>query len=245
LKFRLQGIADLSTIDWPGKLAAVIFLQGCNLRCPWCQNVDGIDLREGKEESTERIIGHLEGLKPIVDSVVLTGGEPLLQPEVCLELSKAAKGLGFSCAVETNATNPTALKKLLPHLDLVAVDVKAPPSDPQLYDKVTGSTGMPELALKVRECLELAMHSDAEVEARTTLVPTLNDSEDIVARIAREVKGVDRLRLQQFRNLRTLDPSFQKLPAPSRGKLLGLAKVAKRSVENVGIFTAEGGLESV
>lgn len=91
----------------------------------------------------------------------------------------------------------------------------------------------------------LAVHSDAEVEARTTVIPTLNDSEDIVARIARDVRGVDRLRLQQFRNLRTLNPSFQKLPMPSREKLLRLARIAKQSVENVGIFTAEGGFESV
>lgn len=246
MKFRLQGITDLSTIDWPGKLAAVVFLQGCDLRCPWCQNVEGIDPRGGKEVTTEWAIKHLKELKPMIDFVVLTGGEPLLQPKACLELLRKAKELGLNRAIETNASNPKALRQLLPWLDLIAIDIKAPLSDPQLYDKVTGSTGIPELTRKIGESLMFAVNSEAEVEARTTVVPTLSDDENIVGRIAEEIKGVYGLRLQQFRNQRTFDPAFQKLPSPSREELLKLARVAKREgMKKVEIFTVEGGLESV
>ena len=241
-----MGITDLSTVDWPGKLAAVVFLQGCNLRCPWCQNVDGIDPKGGEVAEVEDTIEHLKGLKPIIDLIMLTGGEPLLQPEACLELLKAAKELGLKCAIETNATDPRALKRLLPHLDLVAIDVKAPLSDPKLYEKITGSVRVPGLVQKIKECLKLAVGSRAEVEARTTVVPTMNDNEKIITQLADDIKGVDRLRLQQFRNQRTFDPSFQKLLIPSREKLLKLAHAAKqKGVKSVKIFTTEGGLETV
>ncbi len=241
-----MGITDLSTIDWPGKLAAVVFLQGCNLRCPWCQNVDGIDPKGGKVADLGSTIEYIKGLKPMIDSVVLTGGEPLLQPEACLEFLKAAKGMGLSCAVETNATEPQALKRLLPYLNLVAIDVKAPPSDPKLYEKITCSVGVSGLAQKVKGSLKFAVNSKAKVEARTTVVPTLNDDERIIARIAEDVKGVGCLRLQQFRNQRTLDPSFQKLPMPGRKRLLELARAAKKAgLKEVKISTVEGGLETV
>ncbi len=241
-----MGITDLSTVDWPGRLAAVVFFQGCNLRCPWCQNVDGIDPKGGKVTEVEDTIEYLKGLKPMIDSVVLTGGEPLLQPEACLDLLKAAKGLGLKCAIETNATDPKALRRLLPHLDLVAIDVKAPLSDPKLYEKITGSVGVPGLVQKIKESLKLAVDSKAGVEARTTVVPTLNDDEKIIAQLTSDIKGVDCLRLQQFRNKQTLDPSFQKLPLPSREKLLKFARAAKRKgIKNVKISTIEGGLENV
>ena len=241
-----MGITDLSTIDWPGKLPAIVFLQGCNLRCPWCQNVDGIDPRGGKDAEIEDAVKHIEELRPIIDSIVLTGGEPILQPEACLEILKATKELGLSCAIETNATDPQALKRLLPYLDLVAIDVKAPLSDPELYDKATGSTGVPGLVKKVKEGLKVAVNSKAEVEARTTVVPTLNDDAAIITRLAEDIKGVDCLRIQQFRNQRTFDPSFQKLPSPSKEKLLELARAARREgIKNVKIFTVEGGLETV
>ena len=246
MKFRLQGITDLSTIDWPGKLAAVVFLQGCDLRCPWCQNVEGIDPKGGREADTEWVIKRLKGLKPMIDSVVLTGGEPLFQPKACFELLRGAKELGLNRAIETNGSKPRALRQLLPWLDFVAIDIKAPLSDPKLYDKVTGSTGTPELTRKIRECVMLAVNSEAEVEARTTIVPTLNDEEGVISRIAGDIKGIDRLRFQQFRNLRTFDPSFQKLPSLSREKLLKLARATKRGgIKRVEIFTIECGLEIV
>ena len=246
MKFRLAGITDLGTLDWPGKLATIVFFQGCDLRCPWCQNVEGIDPRGGKEATTEGVIEHIKKQKPLIDSVVLTGGEPLLQPEACLSILKAARELGLSCAIETNATNPKALKPLLPHLQFSAMDIKAPLSDPGLYDKVTGSTKMPGLVQRVKESLMLVMDSEVRAEARVTIVPTLNDAEDIIARIAEDVKGIGCLRLQQFRNQRTFDPAFQKLSSPSREKMIKLAKVAKRrGIEKVKIFTAKSGLEEV
>ena len=241
-----MGITNLSTVEWFGKLATVIFFQGCDLTCPWCQNVEGISPSGGKDADTDEVIEHIKRLGPIVDTLVITGGEPLLQPEACLELLKSAKGLGFYCAIETNGSNPQALESLLPYLDFVAIDIKAPLNDLKLYARVTGQTRVPDLTDKIKESLKLAISSKAEVEARTTVVPTLNDDERIIAGIANDVKGVDCLRLQQFRNQRTFNPSFQKLPIPNRERLLELARIAKREgLKNVKIFTIEGGLETV
>lgn len=246
MKFRFMGITELSTVDWPGKLATIVFFQGCNLRCPWCQNVDGISLDGGGDANVEDIVERLERLRPIVDTLVVTGGEPTLQPEACLELLENAKELGFYCAIETNGSNPQALERVLPALDFVVIDAKAPLSDPELYARVTGQTRAGGLTDKIKESLTLAIGSKAEVEARTTVVPALNDDEQIIARIANGVKGVDCLRLTQFRNQRTLDPRFQDISVPNRERLLELARVAKReSLKNVKIFTVEGGLETV
>lgn len=80
MKCKIQGITDTSTIDWPGKLAAVVFFQGCNLRCPWCQNPDGVIPNGGKETDTKDIIHHLATLDPLVDAVVLWGESPPFSP---------------------------------------------------------------------------------------------------------------------------------------------------------------------
>lgn len=239
------GITELSTIDWPGKLATLVFFQGCNFRCPWCQNVDGVDPAAGKEADTRDVIERLKANAPVIDSFILTGGEPLLQADACLELLRGAKELELKCAIETNGSNPDVLRGILPYLDFVAIDIKAPLDDPQLYSRVIGLFQEEAFVKKIRESMMLAIDSKVEVEARTTVIPTLNDDEATIARVADGIRGVDCLRLQQFRNQRTFDQSFQKLPMPSRERLLRLACVAKQRRIKVKIFTVEGGLEVV
>lgn len=185
-------------------------------------------------------------LMPLVNSIVLTGGEPLLQPKACLELLRRAKKLGLGRGIETNGTNPKALKKILPHLDLIAVDIKAPLADPVLYSKMAGCEVSEETLQKIKESLMIAIGSDAETEARTTIVPTLNDRSDVIVEIAIDVRGVDRYRLQQFRKARTLDPNFKNMPEPSRKDLIKLARVAKQQgLADVRVLTMDGGLEIV
>jgi pyruvate formate lyase activating enzyme len=245
MALRLAGIKDLSIIDWLGKISTIVTMQGCNLRCPWCNAVEEIDPQGGRLVGTRDVVEELKKQMPIANAVVLTGGEPITQTTECLKILMAAKKLGLVTGIETNATDPRALKRLLPQLDFLAVDVKAPPSDAELYNKITGSVGIPELSQKVWEGLRTAINSGVEVEARTTIVPTLNNSKGVIEQLAEDVAGVGWLRLQQFRNAKTFDPSFQSLPQPDRGKLRKLAKVARKKGLNVRIFTVEGGLEEV
>jgi pyruvate formate lyase activating enzyme len=240
---RLMGVTQLSTVDWPGKLAMVVFMQGCNLRCPWCQNAGGVDPNGGYEATAEAI---LAGANPdFLDGVLLSGGEPTLQSDACLEIFKLAKEAGLKCAMETNGSRPEVIRRLLPQLDFIAIDIKAPLSEPSLYAKATG-TNNSELPGLVRQSLQLAAKSGIDMEARTTVVPGLNDAEGIIAKIALDAKEAVCLRLQQFRNVRTLDPEFQNLLPPSREKMLSLAFAAKRAgANNVKIFTSERGLETI
>jgi pyruvate formate lyase activating enzyme len=174
------------------------------------------------------------------------GGEPLLQPKACLAFMKRVRKFGLERGIRTNGTNPKALKRVLPYLNFIAVDIGAPFANTELYGKMIGRPVTGGFLQKIKESLRIAIGSDAKVEARTTVVPTLNDRKDIIEELALDVIGVDCLRLQQFRNVGTLDPSFRELPIPSRKGLIKLARAAKKKgVGEVRIFTIEGGLEEV
>ncbi|MEM2679125.1 MAG: anaerobic ribonucleoside-triphosphate reductase activating protein [Candidatus Hadarchaeales archaeon] len=237
----ISGVVPLSTIDWPGKISVVVFMSGCNMRCPWCQNPDCVLGRVKME--IEEVLRTIERSIPMIDAIILSGGEPTLHPQECFEILKFGKKLGLLGALETNGTQPEVLREILPYLDFLAVDVKAPISDPNLYSLVAG--GVRVDTGKIVESLKIAMDSGIELEPRTTIVPGLNDNETIVERICRDLHeiGVRKLRLTQFRNERTLDPEFQKIQPPSREKLIKLAQIAHHLKIDVCIFTAERGLE--
>jgi pyruvate formate lyase activating enzyme len=194
----------------------------------------------------KNVVKHIEELAPMVNSVMATGGEPLLQSKACLALVKWVRKFGLECGIRTNGTNPKGLERVSPYLNFIAIDVGAPFADAELYGKVVGRPVTGGFLQKIKESLRIAIGSDAEVEARTTIVPTLNDRRDIIEEIALDVIGVDCLRLQQFRNVGILDPNFRELPVPSRKNLIKLARAAKKEgIGKVRIFTLEGGLEEV
>jgi pyruvate formate lyase activating enzyme len=245
MRLRLSGLTDLSFMEWPGRVVARVLFQGCDFRCPWCQNISGIEVGGGRPAELRMVARRLKEFVPMLDSVMATGGEPLLQPRGCLELLKRAKKLKLGCGIKSNGTNPRKLEKLIPYLDFITIYVQAPFTEPKLYSRMVGRRVTAEVLQRIKESLRIAIGSGAEVEARTTIVPTLNDRKDIIEEIALDVAGVDRLRLLQFRNVGTLDPSFQELHPPSRKKLLKLARAAKRSgLSDVRILTIGGGLEA-
>ncbi len=238
----IMGVLPLSTVDWPGRISAVVFFAGCNLRCPWCQNPDCVT-GTGNVELGD-VFGVIDRSIPIIDSIVLSGGEPTLHPDACLEILRFAKERRIAGALETNGTRPEALSRILPLLDFVAIDVKAPLSDRELYSRVAGA---PVDTARIAESLRTVSVSGVELEPRVTVVPGLNDSEQVIREISRNLAelGIPRIRLTQFRNERTLDPSFQNLLSPSREKLMELARVAAEGGMEVRIFTAERGLERI
>ena len=108
---QICGLQKLAMVDYPGKLAATVFTGGCNLRCPFCHNALLVtQLAENPERhSVEEVLAFLKSRKGLLDGVVLSGGEPLLQPDAADFLS-AVKAMGYAVKLDTNGCYPAALR---------------------------------------------------------------------------------------------------------------------------------------
>jgi len=241
-------VLPASTVDWRGKVAAVVFLRGCSFRCPYCQN--HALLEPGKPRSPAIIEKALRRDRKFLDGVVLSGGEPLVQPEGAAHLCRYAGGLGLARGVQTNGNHPDALAALLEGglLDAVFLDVKAPLHQ-ECYRRVCGVDDENVVA-RVRESLRLGLRARQEgglgyLEVRTTVFPRISDVPEEVEAIARAVRGVDRYVLQQGRPEHALTASIQNGGVTTRDTLLSLAAMARRHLPAVGVRSRKGGEEDV
>lgn len=192
---KIGGVERFSLVDFPGKVAAVIFLQGCPWRCPFCYNTHLQNgMAEGAIDSGE-FFKFLERRKSVLDAVVFSGGEPLLQPDLA-EAVMAVKDLGYQIGLHTGGFNPVALAKVLPLVDWIGFDIKAPFVE-EHYQRATGSHT--KLA-DVLSSLDMILQSGKSFETRTTCDPRLLSIDDIYT-IADELaaKGVKNYHLQKYR----------------------------------------------
>ena len=192
----IGGITPFSTVDWPGKLACVAFLAGCPWRCPYCQNHALRSLDAARYDERE-LFALLEARRGLLDGVVFSGGEPLVQAGV-VEAARVAREMGFQIGLHTCGAYPERLREILPLLDWVGIDVKAPwPA----YERVTGVAGSGERA---RESLDAILGAGVAMEARTTWHPALLSQEDI-ASIGRDLaaRGVRTWAVQAYRSAGT------------------------------------------
>ncbi|MGD2201383.1 MAG: anaerobic ribonucleoside-triphosphate reductase activating protein [Candidatus Bathyarchaeota archaeon] len=245
---RLGGIVDMSTIDWYGNVSLVVFLAGCNFSCPYCQNSNLIPLDSGSEVEADYLRRRIEIGKDLLDSVVLTGGEPSLQPDGVRQAAEIAKELGLKVMLDTNGSRPGVLEALLGRqlIDRVALDIKAP-LNPESYSIFAGEMGG-EVSMKVRKSLELCNNHGVVVEARTTVAPGVSDDPEYIRAISTEVKDrCDVYYLQQFDNMGdVLNPELKAMDPPEREGLVKLAEIATSvGVERVYIKTRGSGLERV
>jgi len=218
----LRGFLPTSMLDWPGKICAVLFLGGCNFRCPYCHNPELVeeDPRAGRIEWDE-FRSYLEQRVGWIDGVSVTGGEPTLQPDLHL-LFERIRDLGMMVKLDTNGSRPRLLRELLSRglLDFVAMDVK---TSPRKYELVAGRR------VKVRdieESMQLIMSSGVEHEFRCTVVPGLVDRDDLEW-IAGKLAG-SRLVLQQFNPGITLDPAYAERKGYAEEELLRWAHELSR-----------------
>ena len=214
-------------MDYPDRLASVLFTPGCNLRCPYCHNWRiVVDPKPPflNDEVALQILGYR---KSFVDAVVITGGEPTIHKELPKFLRRLKEN-GFATKLDTNGLNPTALKDCLPYVDYVAMDVKTKISK---YGKL-GTRDASEL---VRSA-EILKNDNVEYEFRTTVVPGFVEEEDIIE-IGELVKGAKKLALQQFIPDDTLDANFRSLKPYSAAIIESLGERLKEYVENIIIRT--------
>lgn len=172
---KIGGLRKLSLIDYPAKSCAVIFTQGCNFRCAYCHNPELVyPDRFSGEIPFEDVYRFLEERRPFLDAVVFSGGEPTLQEDL-VEKILEARVLGYAVKLDTNGSNPDILALALPHLDYVAMDVKAPLG--ALYTRVCG---VPVDDFDIRRSMLLIKASGVAHEFRTTFDRKLLEDTDIV-----------------------------------------------------------------
>ena len=172
----IAGLQKMTLLDFPGRVACTVFLQGCNFRCPFCHNTDLLP-PDGQELMTEdALISFLEKRTGLLDGVCITGGEPTLYQGLA-ELLRRIKGLGYAVKLDTNGFQPKVLKMLVEEklIDYVAVDAKNGPS------RYGETVGVPGFKLdKIEESLRYLMEDHIPYELRTTVVEPLHDEASIV-----------------------------------------------------------------
>lgn len=191
---KIGGFQPCTLSDYPGHVAAIVFTQGCNYRCPFCHNGRLIptDAATDTLMPEDEVMRKIESRRRHIDGVVITGGEPTLQPDLP-DFIRNVKALGLAMKLDTNGSSRNMLSRLLNEhlLDFVAMDIKAP------MERYTMLAGVEIDANILRESIALIASSGVAYEFRTTVVPALLSTSDIDA-IRRELPFGTSLRLQTF-----------------------------------------------
>lgn len=189
----IGGFQKMTVLDYPEKVACTVFLAGCNFRCPFCHNASIVTANRIVGLDKEEIFSYLGKRKGLLDGVCITGGEPLLNPDI-EDLIRPIKEMGYSVKLDTNGTNPTKLKQLIADglVDYVAMDVK------NSCEKYALTCGVKAVNFtNIEESIKLLINGNIDYEFRTTVVEPLHTIEDIEA-VGRLVNGAKALYLQGF-----------------------------------------------
>ncbi len=191
---KLMGLQKLTLLDYPEKIACTVFVGGCNLRCPFCQNsalLDGSETPDAMDP--EWFLAFLRRRRGILDGVCISGGEPLLHPETA-ELARAVKALGFLVKLDTNGCFPDRLEQWMAEglADYVAMDLKNAPL------RYAETVGLPQLDLRpVERSVELLLSGRVAYEFRTTVVRELHTAQAF-SDIGAWIRGAERYYLQSY-----------------------------------------------
>lgn len=214
--FGIKGFLETSFLDWPGRLAAVVFLGGCNFRCPFCHNAELVlEPHLIPSIPLPGVLGRLRQLRGWVDGIVVSGGEPTFSPRLP-ELLVLIRAQGFEVKLDTNGSNPEALAGLFGRslVQAVDMDLKAP-LEAAAYAALAG---VPVQVERIRASVELIRFSGLPHRFRTTYVPGLLTSV-AVERLRRTVPAGSPFVLQGFRPERVLDPALRSVRAPAPEEL--------------------------
>ena len=220
---KFGGIQKTSLIDFPDRIATVLFTPGCNLRCPYCHNWRLVMNSTDPFLSEKDALQILEDRKHFIDSVVITGGEPTIHPDLP-EFIKTLKENDYKVKLDTNGLLPEILEKCSPHLDYIAVDVK---TSPELYPKL-GTTNIDGL----QKTIELLKRNTINYELRCTTVPDFVN-EETLPRMGEMVKDARLFSFQQFIPGDTLNPSYNTKKPYTEKHITHLANIMKSYVKEV------------
>ena len=215
---KISGLQKMTLLDYPGKVACTVFLQGCNFRCPFCHNSDLLGATGPEGITQEELLAFLKKRQGLLDAVCITGGEPTLQNDLP-QLIREIKELGYLVKLDTNGTRPEVVKALEEEklIDYVAMDIK---NSPARYPETAGSDHL-DLS-KLEQTMQFLMGGGADYEFRTTVVSELHDVQDMkeIGQWLQNLSGgkkAKRLFLQCYMDRDTV--LMGGLSAPSREKM--------------------------
>jgi pyruvate formate lyase activating enzyme len=169
---QIAGLVSLSTCDWPGKLVATVFLQGCPLVCTYCHNPELLDPRTPGTVTWQQVCELLTKRHGLLDGVVFSGGEPTRQAGLAPAM-REVRARGFGVGLHTAGPYPKRFAEVLPLCDWVGLAIKAPE---KLYGAVTG---VQSAAAKAFACLRVALDSPVDLQVRTTVDPMIMSDDDV------------------------------------------------------------------
>lgn len=189
----IHGLQKLTLLDFPGRVACTVFLAGCDFRCPFCHNSDLVLGGMAPLMDEAALLSFLEKRKGLLDGVAVTGGEPLLRPDLPA-LLRTIRSMGYAVKLDTNGGHPTALRAVVDEglVDYVAMDIKSSPAG---YPR---AVGLPDFDLApVKESAAFLMSGAVDYEFRTTAVAELHTDADFTA-IGQWLEGAKRYFIQCF-----------------------------------------------
>jgi pyruvate formate lyase activating enzyme len=224
----VKGFQGTSLLDFPGRIASLVFFGGCNLRCPYCHNPALVlEPERYPDIPLQELLAELAERRGFIDGVVVTGGEPTLAAEL-LPLLQAIRDLGLQIKLDTNGLAPRMLERLLADglVDFIACDLK---TAPDRYSELQWRGGQ---AAALQESLALLRSAQFPVEFRTTCAPGWVESADIEA-MGSAIEGAQEWVLHQFVATHAMDPACQSLPPHTEETLQALAALARNYVPRV------------
>lgn len=221
---KIYGLNKTTLLDYPGRVAATIFLGGCNFRCPFCQNSSLVLSPDRQPEiPEEEVLSFLKKRKGILEGVCVTGGEPTLSPELP-EFLKKIQDLGYPVKLDTNGSRPQVLKDLASRnlIQMTAVDIKACPNN---YPSLCGLVH-PDLD-SIKETVDFLINGSLDYEFRTTVVRELHTEQDFI-QIGQWIAGAKAYYLQAYRDSEeVLQPGFSSY---SQKELMYFRDILKRTI---------------
>ncbi len=217
----INGFQKLTLLDFPSKVACIVFTPGCNFKCPFCHNAALVThINPGDRMDINDILSYLNNRKGLLEGVSITGGEPLMQKGI-KDFIKQVKDMGYSVKVDTNGTYPELLIELINEnlVDYVAMDIK---NNKQNYAKTAGVDSVD--LINIQKSISFLLEGKVEYEFRTTVVDGYH-TVDTIADIANWIKGAKKYYLQNFKDSGdTIQKNLKSIP---QNTLLEMQKAAQ------------------